>query len=328
MTGKDINGNIKDDIIIDMNNIDQEGLLNIIDVLYSTQNNKNNNIRKLSHDIWNRFQRYMDDNLGKNVWSMAWGNAPITELRNNMFKSAKKELINFDAEVDKYLEDNSTMMVGGQASKNMPGMNSDESQKNTKIINDALVNKTLPEHFLIYYDGQKQEGTGNVNSLIEDMGWDESELKVTDVKFHTTPFMGEPTLQLRVQGRKDEENVSTTVILPYSNLKNTGLEEYFNSPNYRAELEVNAARQSAATQTTIVFSKTGEEDGPKLVWDFNKDGAHNSEIVTIISADGGTIQVAPDDPLISAIINDAVKQGYNFWTQNPNYGGELQASEE
>ena len=163
----------------------------------------------------------------------------------------------------------------------MPGMNNDEAQKNTKMVNKALDGRVLNDHFEIYYDNKKQDGVGTVEGF-KNQFQISGDLVVKDIKFVTTPFMGEAILQLQVQGsstsgtKSKEHSVTKTVFMPIKQIKNTGLTEYINSPNFKIQMDVNAARQSPVESTTIQFKKGSEDIGTTLTFDFNKDGSKKS----------------------------------------------------
>ena len=56
------------------------------------------------------------------------------------------------------------------------------------------------------------------------MEWESKDVKVVDVMFDQTPYMGEPTLQLTVKGKEGESGI---IILPYSNIQNDQMDQYF-----------------------------------------------------------------------------------------------------
>ena len=97
-------------------------------------------------------------------------------------------------------------------------------------------------------------------------------------------------------------------------IKNTGLTEYINSPAFKIEMDVNSARQSPVETTTIMFKKGSDDIGTTLTWDFNKDNSKNTETVLVQTADGGVQEFAVGDPIIAFMIQEAVTNGYNFWT--------------
>lgn len=206
------------------------------------------------------------------------------EAVRKMSRSVNKLLGENKEKINAYLKTNSTREVGGLASPVMPGLNSAESQANSAAIKGNFEKKPLPEDFNIYYDGQIQKGTGTLASLIEDSGWDDAAVIVTDVKFDTAPFMGEPTTAFTVKGMKDNKVVHKTITVPASNFKQSGLEQYFNTPTYTQASEVNLARHSGLDGTTITYS-----NGVSLEYQFKTGGNSSSDLITIVT-DGGTDQ--------------------------------------
>tara|TARA_R110000765_G_scaffold97337_1_gene183094 strand:- start:1541 stop:4198 length:2658 start_codon:yes stop_codon:yes gene_type:complete len=238
----------------------------------------------------------------------------------NVFDQAGKRFTNYKAATsnyydkrDAYITEASKQYIGGQASEVIPGMNSDEAQKNTKIVNKALDGRVLNDHFEIYYDNKKQEGTGTIQSFKEQYGIT-GDVTVKDIKFVTSPMLGEAVLQLQIQGKSGGVSKTETVFFPTKQIKNTGLSEYINSPSFKIEMDVNAARQSPVETTTIQFKKGSDDIGTTLTWDFNKDNSKNTETVLVQTADGGVQEFAVGDPIIAFMIQEAVSNGYNFWT--------------
>ena len=306
-------------LTIDLNNIDNLGYLNIMK--YAENNTKRGK-------AWNRnaeaasmkFSKWLfeahDKKHGTRIYDgVVYDSAPQpSQVSSNQFSNFRTATSTFYDKRDAYIIDQSKQYVGGQVSEVIPGMNSDEAQKNTKIVNQALDGRVLNDHFEIYYDNKKQEGTGTVQSFKEQYGII-GDVTVKDIKFATSPFMGEAVLQLQLQGKTEDEGSKTeTVYFPAKQIQNTGLTEYMNSPAFKVEMEVNAARQSPVENTTIVFKKGSDDIGTTLTWDFNKDNSKNSETVLIQTADGGVQEFPVGHEVISFMINEAVSKGYSFWT--------------
>ena len=270
-----------------------------------------------------------DKKHGSSIYGLqgyAGGTAPDAQYVNtHTRRDYKNSIAETIVKRDEYVLEASTQYVGGQASQLIPGPNSDEAQKNTKIVNQALNNRALPDHFEIFYDNKKQDGTGTIASFKEQYGIS-GDLNVKDIKFVTSPFMGEAVLQLQIQGKgQQQENVqrasdedvmlTRTVFMPVSQIKNSGLQEYINSPAFKVEMEVNGARQSSLDNTTIIFRKGSNDVGTTLTWDFNKDNSQNSETILIQTADGGQQRFPKGHPTVSLMIQEAVNAGYKFWVK-------------
>jgi hypothetical protein len=308
-------------MVIDLNNLDRIGYMNIISQVSKQTNTSWKGhtyaMSKNASNFVNRMYRDLDDNNDKNLWNRSFGQADPQHLKYNQWQDYSAANKGFNEKRDGYIAKESKQYVGGQASAVIPGPNNDEAQKNTKIVNSALNNRVLPDHFQIYYDNKKQEGTGTIESFKEQYGII-SDLTVQDIKFVTTPFMGEAVLQLQVKGKNKvggstSANQTRTVFLPLNQIKNSGLQEYINSPAFKVEMDVNAARLSPVENTTIVFKKGSDDIGTTLTWDFNKDKSKNSETVLIQTADGGVQEFAVGDDAISFMINEAVTNGYSYW---------------
>lgn len=314
-------------MVIDLNNIDSLGYLNIMKQASKQRNSQwsgwTASGSKISGDLMYHLFKEHDKKHGTRIFDGVIVNAApdasnlFTVPGRGHMTDYKESFEQFNKDRDEYLIKASTTYAGGQASAVIPGSNNDEAQKNTKIVNNALNNRVLPDHFQIYYDNKKQEGTGTIESFKEQYNII-SDLTVQDIKFVTTPFMGEAVLQLQVKGKNKvggstSANQTRTVFLPLNQIKNSGLQEYINSPAFKIEMDVNAARQSPVENTTIQFKKGSDDIGTTLTWDFNKDGSKNSETVLIQTADGGVQEFAVGDLAISFMINEAVTNGYSYW---------------
>lgn len=251
----------------------------------------------------------------------------LEELRSAMVQAGGqrarvnmiKDLSPGSAKLDAWLEKNAQITVGGMASTVFPGLDPKAADKNTKAIKSALVKKPLDKNFEIFYDGQKQDGTGTVASLIEDNGWAGTDVIINDIKFHTQAFLGEPSLEVQVKGKdKDGNDVYKNVIMPYSNIKNQGLDEYFNDPSYKVAMEVNRARNVGLPDTKIRFSNGSSFEflgldgkGKEIIQARDKDGNllntfdKNS---TIKLKDGREVK------MLDYFIQEASAEGQSFYT--------------
>ena len=243
---------------------------------------------------------------------------------SKLVRNANKELSEGTDKINQYLKTNSTREVGGMSSPIMPGADADEAQKNSKAVKDAFVKKPLPSDFNIFYNGSKQDGTGNVESLIEDLGWKGSNVIVTDITFDTSPFMGEPTTAFTVKGvDKDDNVVYETVTVPYSNFKQSGLDKFFNTPDYRQASEVNRSRHAGLEGTTIQYN-----NGVSLYYDFKEGGKSSQDLITYTYTDKATNKlikktITPLETImidgvnknyLSLIINEAANKNLTYKT--------------
>ena len=337
-TGSRKGGNLNwktEGVVIDLNNIDVLGYMNIMNQASRLTNRGyrgqgwTSEGENLSKNFTGVVFKAHDKKHGSSIYGLqgyAGGTAPDAQYVNtHTRRDYKNSIAETIVKRDEYVLEASTQYVGGQASQVIPGPNSDEAQKNTKIVNQALNNRALPDHFEIFYDNKKQDGTGTIASFKEQYGIS-GDLNVKDIKFVTSPFMGEAVLQLQIQGKgQQQENVqrasdedvmlTRTVFMPVSQIKNSGLQEYINSPAFKVEMEVNGARQSSLDNTTIIFRKGSNDVGTTLTWDFNKDNSQNSETILIQTADGGQQRFPKGHPTVSLMIQEAVNAGYKFWVK-------------
>ena len=335
-TGSRTGGNLNwktEGVVIDLNNIDVLGYMNIMNQASRLTNRgyrgqgwtaEGENLSyRFTSAVFKEHDKQYDTRIYTGVISDSGPDAQ--NVNTHTRRDYKNSIAETIVKRDEYVLEASTQYVGGQASQVIPGLNSDEAQKNTKIVNQALNNRALPDHFEIFYDNKKQDGTGTIASFKEQYGIS-GDLNVKDIKFVTSPFMGEAVLQLQIQGKgQQQENVqrasdedvmlTRTVFMPVSQIKNSGLQEYINSPAFKVEMEVNGARQSSLDNTTIIFRKGSNDVGTTLTWDFNKDNSQNSETILIQTADGGQQRFPKGHPTVSLIIQEAVNAGYKFWVK-------------
>jgi len=260
---------------------------------------------------WEEAKKFISD---LSAWSGGEGSILSSASLNTTLRDLGTEST---SKINAWLEDNARITVGGWASTVMPGFDAASAQKNTKAINAAFKGQPLNKTFEIFYNGQKQDSTGTVQGLIEANGWKGSDVIVNNVKFHTSAFLGEPSLEFQVKGTgPDGEDAYTTVILPYSNIKNSGLDEFFNDPSYQVHQEVNAARNSGLDDTEITFSGGGvfrfeglKGDNTHVIY---TDAAGKEQRITPDSTmedkDGNTVK------MLDYMIQDASASGQTFYT--------------
>jgi len=215
--------------------------------------------------------------------------------------------------IDRWLKENSTLTKGTFASNNMPGITPQDVTKNTKYVKEFFKSTPLDKTFNIYWDGEQQRGIGTVSEMVKDLGWSSEEIQVKNVLFHTTPAFGEPTLQLTVVGKdKNNKNVSKEIILPYSNIRNKQMDQYFNSPGYLLQMEMNLHKHTGAPSADMaIYGPDGKETGSAT---FSFSGA--SDKVTLFDpTKGRDVTYRVDSPQFVTFVNDAAKLGYEIRTK-------------
>ena len=259
---------------------------------------KLNTLQKMANG---RFKTGRDQDRAKKAWDAIQRlNAQMEKDYNIKGGRNRKELVIDDMiqfgnvytldrnkKVSEYLEKNSKIDVGGQSTNTIPGLNNAQVIKNTKAIKTMFEKQPLDASFEIFYDGLKQDGTGDLASLVEDLGWDEDgNVTVDRVTFDTTPYMGEPTLQFRVKGMEGGDVVYKNIKVPYSNMKMKGMDQYFESPGYRMALEVNLARHSNLGETKIGFFDNNGILKSALKWEF-AEGKSSGDMITYVDVGPG-----------------------------------------
>jgi hypothetical protein len=253
-----------------------------------------------------------------NEFAFGKSNLPfgITSAKlNNALKNLNNDAT---SKINSWLEKNSKITVGGMASSVFPGLDPAAADKATKAIKGVFENNPLDKNYEIFYSGQKQDGTGTVASLIEEKGWDGEDVIVNGIKFHTTPFLGEPSLEVVVKGKKDGNDVYETIIMPYSNMKNQGLDDYFNDPSYKVAMEINRARNVGLPDTNIRFSNGAilkfeglDGKGKEIIRAFDKDG----KLVNTFDANSTVeLQDGRKVKMLDQFIQEAAAGGQTFYT--------------
>mgnify|MGYP003108865005 CR=1 FL=1 len=227
----------------------------------------------------------------------------ITKFNAGFFKRRNDK-------IDKWLEENSTVETSGMTSTTFPGENDPLVQANTQAVKSAFENRVLDPNFEIFYNGQKQDGYGNVQTMIEDLDLDKDKpIKVTEVTFDTTPYLGEPSLQFTTNAVDPKTGNPVIVKVPYSNMKQAGMEQYFQNPVYKTQLEVNKSRLQGLPSADIGFY---DENGVyKGHHQYNFDANKNITSVTVFGlkedANGNMIPyVEGSYPPNSTILSDDI----------------------
>ena len=182
--------------------------------------------------------------------------------------------------INQWLDENSTVETSGMTSTTFPGENDPLVQANTQAVKSAFEDRVLDPNFEIFYNGQKQDGYGNVQTMVEDLDLDtDKPIKVTQVTFDTTPYLGEPSLQFTTDAIDPATGNPVIVKVPYSNMKQAGMEQYFQNPVYKTQLEVNKSRLQGLPSADIGFY---DENGAyKGHHQYNFDANKNITSVTV-----------------------------------------------
>lgn len=248
-----------------------------------------------------------------------FGTVPV-KLRNTLRDLGKDHL----KEMNGWLEKNSKLIVAGMASAKFPGLDPKASEKATKTINEEFVGHPLNKTFEIFYDGQKQDGLGTVEGFIDANGWSGEDVTVNKIKFHTTPFAGEPTLELEVKGKKGDDIVYKNIIMPYSNISNTGLDKYYQDPSFKVAMEVNRSRVLRLPEASIRFSNGGsfkftglDGNGQELILAYDKDGAlvQKFNAKSTMEVKNKVTGVMETKLMLDTYIQEAAAAGQTFYTE-------------
>ena len=265
-------------------------------------------------------QAYNTFNELVNKYQQLTGSSIVFKLNKKLAALDKS----YNKEINNYLEDNSKLQTGGMTSNTMPAVGSDPSKvtENTKAVKTHLENKLLNPNFKIFYNGQVQsDGTGTAAELVNDLEWDDAAVTVTQVTFDTTPYLGEPTLQFKVKGKKDGNVVNTVVKVPYSNLQQAGMDQYFSQPSYRMALEVNIARHSQLPGTNIGFFNQNGVQTSSISWDF-ATGKSSGDVIRYTDLNGKVKSITAQDA--AKFINNAGRQDTREYLPtgepNPDFG--------
>lgn len=216
---------------------------------------------------------------------------------HDLYNKLTTAVSNDKAKVDEYIKEVGINQVSTFASTTIPGFNEKEIQKNTKVVRDYFINKPLNPTFEIFYNGQIGDGTTNVDSMIEDMGLT-GDINVYDVLFKETPDIGSSGIVLMV---KDGSGKSVEVHLPADQVRQTGLTEMFNTPNYRLKTHLNQAKNLGLDEKTITL-----EGGVEMKFLFNDKGP-DDVIIKGLTIDGNIMDefmMSTNDPYFIQAISD------------------------
>ena len=217
------------------------------------------------------------------------------------------------------------LIAGDMVSTNAPGSTNAEVRANTAAMKNAFVGKVLPENFKIYYDGQVQE-TANTEgygtrAALKDVMEIVDTPKVTDIKYPKTTIGGMQVLQFTVEGKNaDGQLISKDILVPTSNLEQSGLNVLFTNPLYRVEQELDMHRVHGRPGAILEFLDENGIVTGALEYVFEKEGKATGGIVNILDADGNIISggtVSMGSNAVAEIIEQNIEDKQTFRTRLP-----------
>ncbi len=214
--------------------------------------------------------------------------------------------------------------AGDMVGTNAPGGNNREVKANTAAMNAAFVGKALPETFKIYYDGQVQEtanteGYGTRKALMDDALMVDVP-KVTAVRYPKTTIGGMQVLQFTVESKdKDGNTISKDILVPTSNLEQSGLNALFADEVYRVEQELDMHRVHGQPGATIEFINPDGIVTGALEYIFETEGKATGGIVNVLDASGNIVKnYGMGNAEVAEIIRQNTREKLTFRTRLPN----------
>ena len=213
----------------------------------------------------------------------------------------------------------SKLQAGSMAADTAPGATASESSKNTKAMNKAFVGQGVPTGFKIYYGGKVDETAGGGASTVESF-MEENNMTsaptIKKIRYPVTAIGGLQTIVFSLEGKDSKGNViKKDVLVPTSNLRNSGLDQMFNSPLYRMDQELDMHRVAGSLNPTIEFrdSKGNITGGIRYVL---KEGGKGNDVAYVLDINGEEIYTYPaDHSELQDIIKDNAALGQSFRTK-------------
>ena len=232
----------------------------------------------------------------------------VNSLSQDIVDGRKK----YNKAINDYLEANSKILVAGTTSTNFPGETDAMAQTNTKAVKSTFEKRPLNPNFRIFYGGLKQDGTGSVDSLIEDYGLPaDTQLKVTQVTFDKQPYLGEPTVSMQLDAVDPKTGENIIVKVPTSNFQASGMDQYFNDPMYKIAMVYGRAAVAGLDDANVGFYNSNGQYAGHLQYNFNDGGDVVS--VGLYDANKGLINtLTPNDPELEQIIRLSDERGQSF----------------
>jgi len=257
----------------------------------------------------------------KDLADRQFGERDVDDILADMYKvrETSDDLLNAE------LKKTEKLIAGDMVGTNAPGSTNAEVRANTAAMKNTFVGKVLPENFKIYYDGQVQEtanteGFGTRAALMEAMEIVDTP-KVTDIKYPKTTIGGMQVLQFTVEGKgEDGQLISRDILVPTSNLEQSGLNVLFTNPLYRVEQELDMHRVHGRPGAILEFLDENGIVTGALEYVFEKEGKATGGIVNILDADGNIISngtVSMGSNAVAEIIEQNIEDKQTFRTRLP-----------
>ena len=234
----------------------------------------------------------------------------------------KYDRINSSAnkQINAELARTSKLQAGSMAADTAPGATASESSKNTKTMNKAFVGQGVPEQFKIYYGGKVDETAGGGASTVQSF-MKENDMKsaptIKKIRYPVTAIGGLQTIVFSLEGKDSKGNViKKDVLVPTSNLRNSGLDHMFNSPLYRMDQELDMHRLAGSLNPTIEFRNDEGNVTGSIRYKLNLGGKDN-DVAYVIGANGIEIAYPTSSAKLQKFIKEAAAAGRTFRTQLP-----------
>lgn len=211
------------------------------------------------------------------------------------------------------------LQAGSMASNTAPGANNVQVKANTKAMKDTFVGKPMDQNFKIYYGGTVDETAGGGASTIGTFMKENNMTEVPTVKnirYPVTAIGGLQTVVFTVQGKDDSGKVvSKDILVPASNLRQSGLDQMFNSPLYRMDQELDMHRLAGNLNPTIEFRNKNGVVTSSIRYAL-KEGGKGNDVAYILDANGEIVETLPaNSKTVTDEIEFAHSKGYTFRTQ-------------
>lgn len=209
--------------------------------------------------------------------------------------------------------------AGSMASNTAPGANNVQVKANTKAMKDTFVGKPMDQNFKIYYGGTVDETAGGGASTIGTFMKENNMTEVPTVKnirYPVTAIGGLQTVVFTVQGKDDSGKVvSKDILVPASNLRQSGLDQMFASPLYRMDQELDMHRLAGSLNPTIEFRNKDGVVTSSIRYEL-KEGGKGNDVAYILDANGEIVKTLPaNSKTVTDEIEFAHSKGYSFRTQ-------------
>jgi len=242
----------------------------------------------------------------------------------DVLNHVKKTNASLNKALNSELAKTEKLAAGDMVGTNAPGGNNREVKANTAAMNAAFVGKALPETFKIYYDGQVQEtadteGYGTRKALMDDALMVDVP-KVTAIRYPKTTIGGMQVLQFTVESKdKDGNLISKDILVPTSNLEQSGLNALFADEVYRMEQELDMHRVHGQPGATIEFVNSDGIVTGALEYIFETEGKATGGIVNVLDASGNIVKnYGMGNSDVAEIIRQNTRENLTFRTRLPN----------